>query len=124
MASVTGYTAAKMEELANANIVDGEIVGDDLILTRRDLSQINAGNVRGPQGETGPAPETLQAIGDVMILLRLVEMVFSGMEILGFHLKRPLVKPGPTRFRETSKFLLVRQISCPTSRFLFLQVRR
>jgi hypothetical protein len=65
MASVTGYTAAKMEELANANIVDGEIVGDDLILTRRDLSQINAGNVRGPQGETGPAPETLQAIGDV-----------------------------------------------------------
>jgi hypothetical protein len=65
MASVTGYTAAKMEELADANIVDGEVVGDDLILTRRNLTQINAGNVRGATGPTGPAAAFLSDIGDV-----------------------------------------------------------
>lgn len=65
MGSVTGYTAAKMEELADANVVDGDIVGDDLILTRRDGSTINAGNVRGPIGPTGPAPAALSDIGDV-----------------------------------------------------------
>lgn len=50
MASVTGYTAARMQEIENAAIVDGEVVGDDLILTRFDTTTINAGNVRGPIG--------------------------------------------------------------------------
>jgi hypothetical protein len=34
-------------------IVDGEVVGDDLILTQVDGATINAGNVRGPKGDTG-----------------------------------------------------------------------
>lgn len=53
MATVTVFTAEKMEELANANVVNGEIVGDDLILTQRDGTEINAGVVVGPQGEQG-----------------------------------------------------------------------
>jgi hypothetical protein len=36
-----------------ASVVDGEVVGDDLILTRQDGSQINAGDVRGAQGIQG-----------------------------------------------------------------------
>lgn len=56
MATVTGYTAEHMDELADANIVDGDVVGDNLILTRRDGSTINAGSVRGPQGPPGTDP--------------------------------------------------------------------
>lgn len=50
MASVTGLTAARMEAIEAMSVVDGEVVGDDLILKRFDDSTINAGNVRGPQG--------------------------------------------------------------------------
>lgn len=56
MASVTGYTAARMQEIEDAAIIDGEVVGDDLILTRYDTTTINAGNVRGPIGPTGTMP--------------------------------------------------------------------
>lgn len=58
MATVTGYTAARMKTIEDTTIVDGDVVLNDLILTRRDGIQINAGNVRGPQGiqgEPGPA---------------------------------------------------------------------
>lgn len=58
MATVTGYTAARMLEIENESIVDGSIVGDNLILIRRDLTQIDAGPVvgpQGPQGDDGPA---------------------------------------------------------------------
>lgn len=58
MATVTGLTAAKMLELANENIIDAEIVGDNLILTTRGGVLIDAGVVvgdTGPQGPTGPA---------------------------------------------------------------------
>jgi hypothetical protein len=50
MASVTGYTAARMQEIEDSAIIDGAVVGDDLILTRYDTTTINAGNVRGPVG--------------------------------------------------------------------------
>jgi len=55
MATVTGLTAARMAEIEAASIVDGEVVGDNLILTKFDDTTINAGNVRGPQGDTGAA---------------------------------------------------------------------
>lgn len=60
MPTVTGLTAARMEEIENQSIVGGSISGDSLILTRFDGATINAGNVRGPQGikgDTGPIPE-------------------------------------------------------------------
>lgn len=55
MATVTGFTAARMLEIENSTVVDGDVVGDDLILLRRDGGQINAGSVRGPIGPVGPA---------------------------------------------------------------------
>lgn len=53
MATVTGFTAERMLEMENATIIDGDIVGDDLILTKKDGTTVNAGNVRGPTGEPG-----------------------------------------------------------------------
>src|SRR5262249_94967 len=35
-------------------VVDGEIIAGNLILTKHDGNQINAGPVTGPQGATGP----------------------------------------------------------------------
>jgi len=55
MATVTGLTADRMLAIEAASIVDGEVVGDHLILTKHDGSQIDAGVVTGPAGPTGPA---------------------------------------------------------------------
>ena len=54
MATVTGLTAERMEEIEAASIVDGNVVGGDLILTRQDGTDINAGSVEGPAGSVGP----------------------------------------------------------------------
>lgn len=50
MGTVTGYTAAKMKEIADAAIDSVEVVGDDLIIHHADGSTTNAGNVRGFPG--------------------------------------------------------------------------
>jgi hypothetical protein len=42
-----------MKQIEDAAIIDGAVVLDDLILTRYDASQINAGNVRGVPGVKG-----------------------------------------------------------------------
>lgn len=54
MATVTGFTAERMQQIEDETIVDGTIVGSDLILKRRDDVEINAGTVVGPPGEQGP----------------------------------------------------------------------
>lgn len=54
MATVTGLTAERMLEIEAESVVDGEIVGDHLLLTRHDGTQIDAGVVVGPQGPQGP----------------------------------------------------------------------
>lgn len=60
MVSVTGYTAEHTDEVFNESIVSGSIDGDDLILTTRGGDDINAGNVRGPQGDVGdPGPSAV-----------------------------------------------------------------
>lgn len=46
MGSVTGLTAARMLAIEAACIVDGDVVGDDLILTKHDGSTIDAGVVK------------------------------------------------------------------------------
>lgn len=53
MATITGYTAERMQAIEDSAIIDGEVVGDDLILTRYDTTTINAGSVRGPTGSPG-----------------------------------------------------------------------
>ena len=54
MATVTGLTKARMEAIEAASIVSGTISGNDLILTKYSGETINAGNVRGATGPTGP----------------------------------------------------------------------
>ena len=53
MTTVTGFTSERMLEIENTTIVDGDVVGDNLILKQRDDTEINAGNVRGPMGPSG-----------------------------------------------------------------------
>ncbi len=53
MATVTGYTAQRMKAIEDQAIIDGNIVDDDLMLSRYDGTLINAGVVRGPQGIQG-----------------------------------------------------------------------
>jgi microcystin-dependent protein len=58
MTTVTSLTAARMIEIEQASVVDGNIVGNNLILVTKGGAQINAGNVQGPtgaQGIQGPA---------------------------------------------------------------------
>lgn len=62
MATVTGLTAARMLEIEAQTIVDGDIVGDNLILTRHDGGTVNAGNVRGP---SGASPIATKLVTDV-----------------------------------------------------------
>lgn len=71
MATITGFTAARMLLMEAETIVDGSIVGDDLILEKHDGSTVNAGNVRGPTGATGAtgpseAAITLTTDGDIL----------------------------------------------------------
>lgn len=67
MATVTGFTSQRMLEIENNTVVDGNIVGDDLILTTFGGTDINAGNVRGPQGIQGPIGEVSQASLDAQL---------------------------------------------------------
>lgn len=53
MGTVTVFTADRMLDIENTSIVDGAVVGDNLILEQRDGTPIDAGNVRGPQGTQG-----------------------------------------------------------------------
>lgn len=53
MATITGLTAAAMQAIVDATVAASNVVGDNLILTLRNGSQVNAGNVRGPQGDKG-----------------------------------------------------------------------
>lgn len=54
MATVTGFTAARMQAIEDQAIVSGSVSSGDLILSRHDGSTINAGSVIGPPGPTGP----------------------------------------------------------------------
>lgn len=53
MVAVTGFTAARSKEIEDKAVVDGDVIGDNLVLTTKDGTQIVAGNVRGPQGLPG-----------------------------------------------------------------------
>lgn len=68
MATVTGLTADRMLAIEAASVVDGDIVGDNLILTQHGGTQINAGNVRGPAGPAGPIGADLGLLAAVPIL--------------------------------------------------------
>ncbi len=54
MATVTGFTAERMLEIEAASVIDGEVRTNNLFLITRGGTEIDAGNVRGPIGNTGP----------------------------------------------------------------------
>lgn len=54
MITITGLTAEAMAAIRDAVIVDASIVGGELILKTFDDTEINVGNVIGPQGDQGP----------------------------------------------------------------------
>lgn len=62
MATVTGLTAERMLEIEAASVVDGDVIAGNLILTKHDGNQINAGSVVGPAGPQGPAGVAIVAI--------------------------------------------------------------
>src|SRR3954447_19097883 len=62
MATITGLTAERMLEIEAASVVDGDVVGNDLILARQDGSIINAGNLRGPAGPPAPMGSALAVV--------------------------------------------------------------
>ena len=84
MATITGYTAARMQDIEDSSIVSGTVVGDDLILDRFDGATVNAGNVRGPQGDVGP------------------EVDLSGMRFRGYGVTDPTtdLQIGDVFFKE------------------------
>jgi len=50
MATVTGYTASRMQDIEDNSIVGGSVVVDNLILEKHNGDTIDAGNVRGADG--------------------------------------------------------------------------
>ena len=67
MATITGLTADRMLEIEAASVVDGDVVGNDLILAKHDGSIINAGNVRGPAGPVGPMGQALSVVSGIRV---------------------------------------------------------
>lgn len=62
MAIATALTAARMLEIEAASVVDGEVVGDELILTTHGGATINAGDVRGPAGSDATVPDASETV--------------------------------------------------------------
>lgn len=53
MATVTGFTAARMLEIENSTVVGGKVVNDHLMLATRGGVQLDAGAVKGAKGDKG-----------------------------------------------------------------------
>jgi hypothetical protein len=69
MTTVTGLTADRMLAIEGASVVDGDVDGSgNLILTKHDGSQINAGKVTGPPGPQGPIGSMLSVLSAAGIL--------------------------------------------------------
>jgi Concanavalin A-like lectin/glucanases superfamily len=82
MTTVTGMTASRMMEIEAASVVDGDVVGDELILTRHDGQQINAGSVRGPQGIQGPIGSDLSVVTAQPILdVGIINQIRAGRQL-------------------------------------------
>ena len=82
MATITGMTADRMLAIEAASVVDGDVVGDNLILTKHDGTQINAGSVVGPMGPQGPVGSDLAVLAAVPILdVGLANQIRAGRQL-------------------------------------------
>lgn len=64
MPMVNGYSKAYLTVKENATFTDAAVVGDDLVLYRKDGSSKNVGAIRGDKGPDGPNGELTQQILD------------------------------------------------------------
>jgi hypothetical protein len=65
-----------------ASVVDGDVIGDNLILTKHDGSQIDAGSVRGPAGPIGPVGQDLVVVSAKPVLdVGLVGQIRAGRQL-------------------------------------------
>lgn len=64
--TVTGFTAARTLEIEETAIVEGKIVGDNLVLTNRRGEDQVAGNVRGEKGPKGDPGGVVDATSSVV----------------------------------------------------------
>lgn len=119
MATVTGLTAERMQEIIDKTIVDADVVGGNLILTLEDETTINAGAVTGPQGPQGPAGPAYTLVGrcydgagpspdqviayNTATLINLVEYT----DPQGWH--DPAVNPARVTPNVAGKFLVMAQ---------------
>ena len=82
MTTVTSLTADRMLAIEAASVVDGDVVGDNLILTKHDGSQINAGSVRGPQGDQGPVGSDLSVLNAIPVLdVGIINQIRAGRQL-------------------------------------------
>lgn len=82
MATITGLTADRMLEIEAASVVDGDISGDNLILTKHDGSIINAGSVRGPAGPVGPMGQSLAVVTAQPVLdVGIINQIRAGRQL-------------------------------------------
>lgn len=82
MTTVTGLTADRMLAIEAASVVDGDVVGDNLILTKHDGTQINAGSVRGPQGVPGPIGQDLAVLTAAPVLdIGIINQIRAGRQL-------------------------------------------
>ena len=65
MATVDGLSKARMLEIEANSVVDGDVVGDNLILTKKDGSTLLAGSVRGPKGDPASSMITPKLVTDL-----------------------------------------------------------
>lgn len=82
MTTVTGLTADRMIAIEQASVVDGDVIGNDLILTTKGGTQINAGNVRGPKGDPGPVGTDLAVLTAKPVLeVGLLDQIRAGRQL-------------------------------------------
>lgn len=82
MATITGLTAERMLEIEAASIVDGDVVGGNLILTQHDGTTINAGSVIGPSGPEGPPGADFEVLLEQHILdVGIVGQIRAGRQL-------------------------------------------
>jgi len=68
MTTVTSLTADRMLAIEAASVVDGDVdASGNLILTKHDGTQINAGSVKGPKGDPGPVGSDLVVLNAISV---------------------------------------------------------
>lgn len=111
MATVTGYTKEKMQEIANATIIGAHLVGTHLILTKQGGGEIDVGSIAGPPGPTGASPLVVTSTTRPTSSPDL----FTGLMIYETDTQKTLIYNGTTWINVLTKLPRGFQFKQPTS---------